>query len=370
MRIDHKLFLWGCVAITSFLGSCSEASPGEEVPAPLPAPTPYQLDLPQRFGGIQAIPADNPLTQEGVALGRTLFYEKALSANNTMSCGSCHQQQFAFTDGQAVSKGVDGIAGTRSAMSLANLLWVSQLNWDGGPKSLEEQAKIPLESPIELHQNLDVAVAKLQATEKYPALFEKAFGRGPITKENLLKALAQFTRTLISSNSRFDRYQEGKENLTVDELLGMRLFLTHPDPNISLRGGNCGDCHGGTLQTFNTFHNNGLDAEPKDAGRWLITGKESDRGKFRAPSLRNIALTAPYMHDGRFKTLEDVLNHYNEHVNMQDPNLDPLIEEARNDFGGATLGLTGEEKRQIIAFLHTLTDETFIKDPRFSDPNK
>ncbi|RNI26330.1 cytochrome-c peroxidase [Rufibacter latericius] len=370
MLIFRRFAFLGLSAMVLLVAGCSqESSPIETEPEYL-GPKPYNLEFPGRFGAPKAIPADNPLTEEGVQLGRMLFYEKALSANNTMSCGSCHKQEFAFTDGQAVSKGVDGIAGTRSAMSLANLLWVSRFNWDGGPTSLEEQAIIPLESPIELHQNLSLAVTKLQGTEKYPALFEKALGKGPVTKENLLKALSQFTRTLISSNSKFDRYQEGKENLTVDELLGMRLFLTHPDPNIGLRGGNCGDCHGGTLQTFHTFHNNGLDANPIDAGRWLITGLESDRGKFRTPSLRNVALTAPYMHDGRFKTLEEVLDHYNEHIDMTNPNLDPLIEEARNEFGGAKLGLTTTEKRQIIAFLHTLTDETFIKDPRFSDPHK
>ncbi len=357
-------------AVVCLFWSCGSDPAQKEPDTTYPAPKPYNLELPRRFGATQALPADNPLTEEGVALGRQLFYEKALSLNNTMSCGSCHKQELAFTDGQALSKGVSGVAGTRSAMSLANLLWVSSFNWDGGPKTLEEQARIPLESPIELHQSVAVAATKLQATEQYPVLFEKAFGKGPITEDKILKALAQFTRTLISADSKFDRYQEGKANLTTQELLGMRLFLTHPDPNARLRGGNCGDCHGGSLQTFNTFHNNGLNAAPKDAGRWLVTGLEKDRGKFRAPSLRNIALTAPYMHDGRFKTLQEVLDHYNEHVNLRDPNIDPLIAEAVNDFGAESLGLTAEEKLQIIAFLHTLTDESFIVNPKFSDPNK
>ncbi|MDX5481942.1 MAG: cytochrome-c peroxidase [Hymenobacteraceae bacterium] len=316
------------------------------------------------------IPADNQLTVEGVELGRHLFYDKRLSGNNTMSCASCHQQDKAFTDGKSLSFGINRLPTKRSSMSLANMLWFNKFNWDGSASSLEEQARGPIEDPLELHQSMTDAVKKLQETELYPPMFEKAFGSSTITEEKLLKALAQFQRTLISAGSRYDRYLQNKEMLTEDELEGMALFMTHPDPSTNTRGGNCGDCHGGTLLSLRTFHNNGLDVEFKDNGLGDVTGRETDKGKFKAPSLRNIALTAPYMHDGRFGTLEEVLDHYNEHMQYSSPNLDPLITEASNMPNGRTLKLTEEEKRKIITFLHTLTDSTFINDKRFSDPFK
>jgi cytochrome c peroxidase len=362
-----RLFL--LLALPLFICSCSsdKDDPDAEV-VPDNKPTPYTLHLPATLPKSFIIPADNPLTVEGVDLGRHLFYETRLSRNNTMSCGSCHQQPLAFTDGKALSTGINRLQTKRGSMSLANMLWFSQFNWDGSATSLEEQALKPLEDPLEMHQPVAEAVNKLQQTERYPPMFEKAFGSATITKENILKALAQFQRTLISGNSRYDRYLQKKEVFTPDEVEGMALFMTHPDPSTNTRGGNCGDCHGGVLLTTRTFHNNGLDFEPKDNGLGDISGKATDNGKFKSPSLRNIALTAPYMHDGRFKTLEEVLDHYNEHIRFNTPNLDPLITEASNMPNGRSLGLTSEEKRKIIAFLHTLTDTTFINDKRFSNP--
>ncbi|PRY09976.1 cytochrome c peroxidase [Pontibacter ummariensis] len=333
-------------------------------------PTPYELVLPKTFPQNFKVPADNPLTEEGVLLGRHLFYEKRLSGDNTMSCGSCHQQEKAFTDGRALAVGIDGVAHRRSAMSLSNLLWFFLFNWDGSALSLEDQARIPIESEIEMHQSLAEAVKELQATGLYPPLFRKAFGSDTITEERILKAIAQFERTLISADSRYDRYLLDEGTFTEDELEGMKLFMTHPEPGIGLRGGNCGDCHGGVLLSMRTFHNNGLDEVLTDLGYGAVTGREVDKGKFKAPSLRNIALTAPYMHDGRFQTLEEVLDHYNEHIKENSPHLSPLITEATNEVGGKTLLLTEEEKRKIVTFLHTLTDSTFITDKRFSDPFK
>ena len=185
----------------------------------------------------------------------------------------------------------------------------------------------------------------------------------------MLKALAQFERTLVSSNSPFDRYRRGDRTaLSSFELQGFILFTTHP--NGTLRGGNCGDCHSGELQTNHTFSNNGLDANPADLGLGLQTGRPTDNGKFRVPSLRNIALTAPYMHDGRFATLEQVVDHYNEHVALNSPNIDPLLLNTTNDprQQSFTLDLTATEKAQIVAFMRTLTDLPFINDPRFARP--
>ncbi|HEX8327236.1 MAG TPA: cytochrome c peroxidase [Hymenobacter sp.] len=355
----------------ALLSGCGEdgtdpVKPDEPVAA---APTPYNLTLPSNFPQPEAQPADNPLTVEGVALGRQLFYEQALSVDNTVSCGSCHRQELAFTDGLPRARGVNQALSPRSAMSLANLLWEPKLNWDGAAASLETQARIPIENPVEMHQSLAAGVARLRQMPAYPPLYRKAFGENALTEANTLKALAQFERTLISGNSRFDKFQRGDRTaLSPDELQGLRLFITHPDGRN--RGGNCGDCHSGDLQTNHTFSNNGLDVAPADRGLGAITNQPTDNGKFRVPSLRNIALTAPYMHDGRFQTLEQVVDHYNEHVALNSPTIDPLLLNTTNDprQQSTKLELTATEKAQIVAFLHTLTDTDFTKDPRFSRP--
>jgi cytochrome c peroxidase len=353
------------------------ASCGREGETPDPAdpegpvlpPTPYVLSVPTNFPPPRSIPPTNPLTVEGVALGRHLFYETALSVNNAVSCATCHKQELAFTDGLARAQGVNNQLGTRSTMSLANVGWVYNLNWDGAAANLENQARIPIENPVEMHQSLQAGVARLQATSTYPALFRKAFGSSTITEENVLKALAQFERTLVSGNSRFDQFRRGNRTaLTAFEQQGLVLFTTHPDATLGIRGGNCSDCHAGDLQTNGRFANNGLDLNLIDLGQGLQTGQTTDNGKFRVPGLRNIALTAPYMHDGRFTTLAQVLDHYSDHVVLNSPNIDPLILNGTNTPGHFTLELTATEKSQIVAFLQTLTDTDFINDPRFSRP--
>jgi cytochrome c peroxidase len=266
---------------------------------------------------------------------------------------------------------VNGSTTPRSAMALANLAWEPKLTWDGAASSLEAQARIPIENPAEMHQTLAAGVARLQATSTYPPLFRKAFGSSTITEDNALKALAQFERTLVSSNSRYDKFLAGnRAALTSYEQQGLVLFVTHPDGPAGIRGGNCKDCHDGSLQTNQLFSNNGLDATLTDLGLGLQTGKPTDNGKFRVPSLRNIALTAPYMHDGRFPNLDSVLSHYNEHIATASPNLDPLILNGSNNKLGAghPLGLTKDEKAKLVAFLQTLTDTTFTHDRRFAKP--
>jgi len=352
------------------VASCSSGGGGDGEPPRPTGPTPYALAVPAGFP-TPVIPADNPLTNEGVALGRRLFYDKTLSSTGTMSCGSCHQQSKAFTDGRALAVGVDGVANPRGTMSLANVLWSTQLTWDGAFTTLETQALKPLENPIELHQPLTVGVAKLQASGTYPTLFQAAFGTQTITNELVLKALAQFERTLISGSSRYDTYMATRTGFSADELAGLQLYTTHIAPG-AVRGAECFHCHSQPLMSSNfegKFFNNGLDLTFADPGRGALTKLAVDQGKFIAPTLRNITLTAPYMHDGRFKTLEEVLDHYSDHVQMASPNLDNnLIQGLNNPPFGTHMDLTATEKKQVLAFLKTLTDDKFVTDKRFSDP--
>ena len=382
----------GLLWAASLLGVVACRPDADLTAPPAPGPTPYALVVPASLNTTPRVPADNPLTVEGVELGRFLFYEKLLSADNSISCASCHQQDKAFTDGRPFSQGVGGAFGRRSSMSLTNIMWVDSLNWDFRFSSIEAQNRHPLAHPDEMAQAISVGVSKLQNTPDYPGRFQKAFGTSVITEELLLKALGQFQRTLISGRSKFDlsRLPGSGVTLTADEEEGYRLFSTHPDPYttltdpvtgqplldplgnpLTLRGGNCGDCHGsGGLfkQTLVTSANNGLDEFPADSGIGGRTRRPHDFARFGVPTLRNIALTAPYMHDGRFASLRDVLDHYNEHVQLASPTLSADMRSS-NVQGGASLMLTPAEKRKIIAFLHTLTDTEFVTDPRFADPH-
>ncbi len=342
-----------------------------------PKPTPLQgFTAPFVFGNF-SVPVDNPLTQEAVQLGRRLFYDKQLSGDNTVSCSTCHLQLLAFTDGKARSVGVSGKMLEFNSMSLANLMWGSRhFFWNGRVDSLEEQALAPIQHPDEMAQNLDDLIDELEADDVYPGLFRSAYGE--ISAENIARALASFERTLISADSKYDQYLRGELKLSAEEELGRKLFMAHPDVKVSLRGGNCIDCHSQFLTSgfnaqFDGFSNNGLDTEALlNPGLQLTTGQVSDRGKFKVPTLRNIALTAPYMHDGRFSTLEQVLDHYNEGIRVSD-SLSPLIMEADNQPQNAvnfriSLNLNEQEKRAVIAFLHTLTDHSFITEDKFSNP--
>ena len=349
----------------------------ELVEEPIPENTEIELQHPDYFPNNIASPSDNPLTEKGVALGRMLFYEKQLSLDGSLSCASCHQQSKAFTDGEQFSLGVNGTIGVKNAMSLANLHWTSRFFWDGRAETLEDQALQPISDPTEMNLPIEEAVIRLQNDSDYPTRFKVAFGTEQISADLVSKAIAQFMRTLVSGNSKFDQWIKEEIVLTDIEQLGMELFFTHPEASIALRGGNCGDCHLGFLTSGDRndllgFHNNGLDTDLNlETGLEVVTGKSGDKGKFKAPTLRNIALTAPYMHDGRFNTLEEVLDHYNEHVESNST-LDILILEASNEIvepgQPVKLHLGTQEKEAIIAFLHTLTDETFITDPAFSDP--
>lgn len=360
-----KLAKWGCVLLLFINSACQSSD--EETGEILKDPTPYTLVFPATLAP-PIIPADNPLTEEGVKLGRVLFYEKKLSAKGNISCGSCHIQKFAFSSNTALSEGTDGLYGTRNTMPLANIAWDDHLTWDGSAKTLEEQARIPISNHLEMNTSLEQVAAKLQQTDSYPKLFMDAFKSPVITPENILKAIAQFERTLISSNSRLDRYLRNQATLTEEELEGMKLFMTTPVPEQGIRGANCITCHTGAL-SGHKFTNIGLEEQIIDKGLGLVTGNITDNGKFKVPSLQNIALTAPYMHDGRFQTLEDVLDFYNEHVQVNSPNIDPIMVQTSNEVNGKTLMLTEAEKGKIIKFLLTFTDSSFVNDTRYSSIN-
>lgn len=344
--------------------------------AAMRGPTPYTLSYPAYFGNRINTPEDNPLTVEGVGLGRRLFYEKRLSANNTISCGSCHHQAHAFADDRVFSTGFDQTPTKRNTMSLANLLWVRHFFWDGRAASLEAQALTPLTDPHEMGQSMDSSVRKLRSEAVYPPLFAAAFdsapasgptagAASPITADRIIRAIAQFERTLISDNSPYDRYIRGEYQPTAAERRGLALFYTNPVHSRGIRGAGCGNCHSGPKVFNETYHNNGLDSLPADPGRSGVTGMDYDRGRFRVVTLRNIALTAPYMHDGRFKTLEEVIDHYDAHV-RSGPTLSPSLKDSGNF--PTRLRLNPQEKSDLLAFLHMLTDSVFIADPRFSDP--
>lgn len=319
-------------------------------------PTPYTLVIPQGLPNMP-IPANNPLTVEGIALGRKLFYDPILSGNNTQSCGSCHKQNFAFVDSSLqFSIGIDNQPGTRNAMPLFNLGWNNKgFFWDGGATDLESQVIGPIQNPVEMHESLPNAISELRAHTEYPALFKAAFGTDSITVPLLMKAIAQFERTLISGNSKYDQYLRGLATLTPQELNGLDLYT-------NMSKGDCNHCHvlGSTFSDFE-FRNTGLDSIPVDKGRGMITLNAADDGKFKTPSLRNIALTAPYMHDGRFSDLTQVLNFYNTGFHYT-ANLDVTLQTAVKG------RLSQQEMLDIIAFLNTLTDTDFITNPAFSKP--
>jgi cytochrome c peroxidase len=322
-------------------------------------PTPYEFPQHAFFPSLTNIPADNPMTEEGVALGRKLFYDPRLSGRDgtegIRSCSSCHHQEHNFEYGVPTN--------THHAMlPLVNLAWnTTGLGWNGSVATLENMVLAAVTSPVEIDADTNQVVRYLQSTDDYPPLFEKAFGSREITFIKIERAIAQFVRSLVSADSKFDRYLRGETQLSQDELNGYLLFVTED-------GADCFHCHGGSgnaLMTTHLYYNNGLDDhfnDPQD--RHAVTGKPSDRGVYKAPTLRNIAVSAPYMHDGRFTTLDQVIDFYSNGV-KNSATISPLMHHVMQ--GGVRL--TDEEKSQLKAFLNTLTDETFLNNPTYSNPN-
>ena len=332
-------------------------------PAPSDSPppgkligTPYRFRLARGFP-IPKLPTTPPLTNEGVALGKRLFHDPLLSGTNKQSCSSCHQTTHALSDPRRFSEGASGSRGTRNSMPLFNLAWKDSFFWDGRAPSLRAQAVQPIQSPIEMHESLPNAIAELEAAN-YGPLFQAAFGTAGITEARLGIALEQFLLTRTSYSSRFDQAARGKEELTDEEKRGFELFMTEHDPRRGLRGADCFHCHGGALFTDHRFHNNGL-RDDDDRGLESVTGRPTDRNRFITPSLRNIALTAPYMHDGRFETLEAVISHYDSGLHRSST-LDPNL--AKHPREG--LGLSEEDKNSLVSFLRTLTDPQFLPSSR------
>ena len=318
--------------------------------------TPSSLDIPKLFEDnilAPVIPIDNPQTVEGIALGKKLFFDPILSIDNTLACVDCHAPENAFTDSDKFSDGVDGIFGNRNSMPIFNLAWNydEKFFWDGNTFSLEHQAFVPVTDPFEMKSNWADVESKLQQHAEYPSLFEKAFGASNIDSSLVTKAIAQFERTLISANSKFDKFLLGELNLSPEELNGFNVFMDEAK-------GDCFHCHGSDknpLWTDNIFHNNGLDETFADLGLGAVTGDPADNGKFKSPSLRNLEFTAPYMHDGRFASLDDVINHYSQGL-KNSSTIDPLMKKV--DQGG--VGLTDKDKADLKAFLLSLSDYDFI----------
>ena len=314
-------------------------------------PTPLHLDY-HAFFPDPVIPADNPLTVEGVELGRRLYYDPILSSSGPLagrSCSSCHFQEHAFT---VPDPGVPAI-GSTNVLSHCNLAWASHFLWDGsaGP-TLEDVMRYEVEDFFQLDVNV------LREHPEYPELFRKAFGTCEITLPLVEKAMAQWFRRLTSANSKFDRFLKNEEALSPEEWRGFQLFFTE--------AGDCFHCHSMPLMTDDGFHNIGLDSifTGKGVGRYAVTGNPMDMGAFKTPTLRNIALTAPYMHDGRFQTLEEVVDFYSGGA-KHSPSLDPIMTKPGT---GITIGMTPEQKADLVAFLHTLTDDVFVTDTALASP--
>jgi cytochrome c peroxidase len=308
--------------------------------------TPYTIETPYGFPDM-IMPFNNPMTVEGIALGEKLFHDKILSGDGMQACASCHLQSAAFSDTNQFSEGINGLFGDRNASTIINAGWNNSNFWDGRVTSLEEQAHDPVVNPIEMNDNWPNVENKLNADDEYPTLFKNAFNIDYIDSNHVVMAIAQFERTLISVNSKFDKYLRGETQLTASELGGYAIFNSEQ--------GDCFHCHGTQMFMDNDFHNNGLDEEPfSDLGLGKVTNIVSDNGKFKVPTLRNIEFSAPYMHDGRFSNLEEVIEHYNS-GGKYSSTIDPLMKKL-----GVGLQLTNQQKQDLVAFLKTLTDENFL----------
>ncbi len=375
----------GLICCGFFFQSCEKDPPAKKVA------TPYQLSIPSypytTFPTILNIPQDNPLTVEGIALGRYLFYDGRLSGrtqpDSLMSCATCHLQEHAFEAGPNHPRlqngrmiGLTGKATPHNMLPLFNLvfnsngyLWTGMIhksNTNLGStaynvpsvypyhfQNIESLAWMMIAAPHECNGSIEQSVKMIASIPTYPPMFEAAFGTPEVTMERIGQAIAQFIRTMISDNSKYDQYMRGTYQFTEDEQEGYHIYMSEI--------GDCFHCHGGLLLTHNDYENNGLDLVPQGNDRSSVTKNPLDAGKYRAPSLRNIALTAPYMHDGRFNTLDEIIDFYS--VGVQDaPTLSPLMKHGRKN------PFNADQKRQLKAFLECLTDSAFITDKRFSKP--
>lgn len=315
-----------------------------------PATPASPMEMPAAFGAPVYGVGAYPVTEAGFQLGKALFYDAALSADSTVSCATCHQPGAAFADADhAVSHGINSAPGDRNSPTIQNLAWRNgAFMWDGRVDHLEAQPMGPIANPVEMGTDFAAIVQKVARLPRYKALSQAAYGSDTLTSQRFLKGLAQFMASLVSAHSRYDRYAAGDDAaLSAQEKLGLQVF--------NAKG--CNGCHKAPLFTDNSFRNNGIDDYSVDGGRFKFTQNEADRGKFLVPSLRNIAKSFPYMHDGRFSRLEDVVAQYRNGI-QADANLDPSL-----TVGG--IAMTDAEAAALVAFLQTLTDDAFLTNPKF-----
>ncbi len=352
MKLTWPLSVCGAFGAAGMIAALAQNSTTPTLPN---GTTPYNLTVP---AGLPAppLPSDNRLTVQGVALGQRLFNEKLLSGNKMQACSSCHRPGSAFSDqGNALSKGSTGAKGTRNAPGLFNLAYQHDYFWDGREATLRAQALDPIQNPVEMNQTLANAVANLQKDATYPAQFAKAFGSKGITPGRIGLALEQYELTLFAGSSKFDLVQRKLAKFTPQEQQGFDVFRTPFNPRNGQFGGDCARCHGGPLFSDFKFRNNGLDANPTDAGREGVTKNPRDFATFKTPSLRNLTATGPYMHDGRISTLDEVVGHYSSGI-VQSQTLDPGL--ARENGG---VHLNASDHDALVAFLKTLVDSSFTK---------
>lgn len=352
-------------ALLLFWTSCK---PDEEIPDVRVVShdeTPYLMeygDLPE-----PTLPDDNPMTVQGVRLGRMLFYEPQMSINGQISCSSCHLQENAFSDPRQFSLGTDGLPGSRHAMSVFNMAWNDNgFFWDGRAPHLRDQALLPIQDPLEMNETLDRVVSRLDRINIYKDQFARTFGDDKITARRISLALEQFMFSIVSHETKYDRFLRNEATLSSEEERGRELFFAEYNPFFpAVSGADCQHCHSGKNFSNNDYINNGLDEEADftDMGYYDVTENTDDRAKFKVPSLRNIELTAPYMHDGRFATLEEVVEHYDNGIHAS-PTLDVTLDNTR--YTG--LMLTPQDKADLVAFLKTLTDESLTTNPAYSSP--
>lgn len=359
-----KIFIAIIVCTIVFMEGCKD-NDQPDVDAVEQDATPYILEV----GSFPNPPiaSDNPLTVQGVELGRMLFYEKMLSGDGTQACASCHLQQFAFTDPAQFSTGIRGSLGGRHAMSVFNMAWHSnEFFWDGRAHLLRDQSLKPIQDPLEMDETLENVILKLSGSQLYKDQFKRVFGSDEINSFKISLALEQFMNSIVSNQSKYDRFLKDSTVFNASEKRGFELFTTEYNQFFPEKSGaDCQHCHGGMNFENDAYMNNGLDGEGniKDIGREAVTKDAKDKGKFKTPSLRNVAVTSPYMHDGRFKTLEEVVNHYNSRLKPSST-LDPALEQTR----GTGLQLTPQDKSDLIAFLKTLTDEDLLVNKKYGSP--
>ncbi len=351
IKINLKLFIY--IVFILFGAACSSE---KDDYVPIAENAKLEFTIPANFPEPSYNVTLNPPTEKGFELGKKLFYDGKLASDGVISCGFCHIQDFAFTHHtHIVSHGVDGALGTRNAQPLHNMAFMKEFTWDGAAIHLDLQPIIPITAEVEMNETFSSIINKLEAQPEYVKLFAEAFEDQKINSENILKSLSQFMIMMISANSKYDKIERNEGSVfTENEAAGFELFKSK-----------CASCHEGTLFTDQSYRNNGLPVDPQynDIGRNRVTGLADDLHKFKVPSLRNIELTFPYMHDGRLKTLEDVLNHYSDGM-VDSETLDSQLKDQNGALG---IPMTADEKQQIIAFLKTLTDDDFLNDNRFSE---